>query len=135
MEGPPSKKVNRIKNPKEQKMSYAKKTEQGDILLTPGEFAGSKNGPSGLPITSVNLSRMGCTILWFITILTEKEDVSSEWKISDRVYRASRTPDGISLEDIRGGSRASVVKFSLREISNVLSEIQQIMAEESAKDA
>jgi hypothetical protein len=122
-----------IKTAKEQKMSYAKKTEQGDILLTPGEFI-NKDGPSGFRITSVTLSRMGTTIHWFIEFLIEKESVPAEYKSSGRVYRAFRDPDAVFLEDIRDGGHANVVGFSLNEIQTVLDELHQIMAEESAKE-
>jgi hypothetical protein len=77
---------------------------------------------------------MGVTISWFIGILTEKEGMPDEWETNGRVYRIFRTPDAVFLKDTRGGSHVSVVGFSLREIPNVLAELQQIMAEEFAKE-
>jgi hypothetical protein len=56
-------------------MGYVTRNEQRDIHLTPGKFVG-KRGPSGLPITFVDLSRMGPAICWFRDFLEEKENTS-----------------------------------------------------------
>jgi hypothetical protein len=106
-------------------MSYATKTKQGDILLTPGEFHG-KPGPSGIPITPVNLSRMGVTMLWFKSILSGSEDIPDEKEDCCRVYRADRTPEAVFLTVTRKDGLVNTVGFSLREIPAVLAEIQQI---------
>jgi hypothetical protein len=100
-------------------------TEQGGILLTPGEFL-LKAGPSGIPNTQVNLSRMDDTILWFTSILTESEGTPVEKEDGCRVYRADRTTEGVFLTVTREGGLVNTVGFSLREIPAVLAEIQQI---------
>jgi hypothetical protein len=112
---------------KEQKMKYAKKTEQGDILLTPGEFFG-KIGPSGLTFSHVTLSRMGPTILWFKDYLNEKENTPAEYESDGKKYHADRDIDAVYLKEIRGNHTNSVA-FSLREIEVVLDELDQIMGE------
>jgi hypothetical protein len=114
-------------------MKYVERTEEGDIILKPGEFIG-ENASNGLPITSVTLSRMGTAIHWLIEFLNEKEDVSDSPKSGCRVYRATRTPDAVLLEEVRDGGLVNVVKFSSEEVRNVLEELRQVMAEESAKE-
>jgi hypothetical protein len=106
-------------------MSYATKTEQGDILLTAGEYL-RKTGSSGIPITPVNLSRMGDTILWFTSILSGSEDMPDEKEDCCRVYRADRTPEAVFLTVTRKDGFVDTVGFSLRESPTVLAEIQQI---------
>jgi hypothetical protein len=113
-------------------MNYAKKTEQGDILLTPGEFI-NKDGPSGLRIASVTLSCMGCTILWFKDFLTGKEGTPAEFESDGKKYQAFRGSDAVFLKEIRG-NHVSNVAFSSNEIQTVLDELQKIMKEESTKE-
>ncbi|MDR2434429.1 MAG: hypothetical protein LBD47_07655 [Treponema sp.] len=113
-------------------MNYAKRSEQGDIRLTPGELVG-KNGSGGLQITFVNLSRMGCTFLWFTRFLEGQEDTPDTHEIDGKKYQAFRESDAVFLKEIRGDRIASTVGFSLREIPVVLEEIRQIMTEEFAK--
>ncbi|MDR2433268.1 MAG: hypothetical protein LBD47_01700 [Treponema sp.] len=110
-------------------MYYAKRTEQGDICLTPGELIG-KPGTSGLPITLVTLSRMGCTFLWFTRFLEGQEGTPDTHEIDGKKYQAFRASDAVFLKEVRGGRIASTVGFSLREIPVVLEEIRQIMTEE-----
>jgi hypothetical protein len=114
-------------------MSYAKKTEQGDILLTPYKFVG-KTGFSGLPVTHVTLSRMGCTILWFKDFLNGKESTPAEFESDGKKYQAFRESDAIFLKEIRG-NHVNNVAFYSNEIQTVLDELQQIMAEETPKEA
>jgi hypothetical protein len=121
------------KTAEEQKMCYAKKTEQGDILLTPGEFVG-KTGFSGLMFTHVTLSRMGCTISWFMDFLTGKEGIPAECESDSKKYHAFRESNAVFLEEIRG-NHVSNIAFSSNEIQTVLDELHQIMEEESPKEA
>jgi hypothetical protein len=114
-------------------MSYAKKTEQGDILLTPYKFVG-KTGFSGLPVTHVTLSRMGCTILWFMDFLTGKEGIPAEFESDGKRYQVFRESDAVFLKEIRG-NHVNNVAFSSNEIQTVLDELHQIMEEESPKEA
>jgi hypothetical protein len=105
---------------------YAKKTEQGNIMLTAGVFM-NKPGPNGLSISQVHLSCQGVTLHWFLDFLTtKKEDTSDELTGSGRVYRAFRTPDAVFLTDTRD-SHVNVVGFSSGEIPMVLEELSQIM--------
>jgi hypothetical protein len=115
-----------IKTAKEQKMRYAKKTEHGDILLTPYEFVG-KLGFSGLMFSHVTLSRMGCTIRWFMDFLTREEDTSADCESDDKKYHVCRESNAVYLNEIRGNHTNSVA-FSSREIPEVLEELHQIMA-------
>jgi hypothetical protein len=108
-------------------MHYAKKTEHGDILLTPGEFVG-KIGFSGIMFSHVTLSRMGCTILWFMDFLTGKEGTPDEYGIGGKEYHSCRDSDIVYLKEIRGNHTNSVA-FSSKEIPEVLEELHQIMAE------
>ncbi|MDR1957055.1 MAG: hypothetical protein LBQ30_09415 [Treponema sp.] len=109
------------------KKIYANKTEQGDIRLTPGEFIG-KTGPSGLPITSVTLSRMGSTFLWFSDFLNGSESGPVEHPAGDKTYQAIRNSDAVFLQEIRGNRMASCVGFSQAEIPSVLAQFQSAMA-------
>jgi hypothetical protein len=77
---------------------------------------------------------MGCTIRWFMDFLTEKEGTPDECKTNGREYRTFRTPDAVFLEDIRDGGHANVVGVSLKEIASLVEELQQISAEEFAKE-
>jgi hypothetical protein len=76
----------------------------------------------------VTLSRMGCTILWFMDFLTEKEGTPNEYGIDGKEYYAYRESDAVYLKEIRG-NRTNSVAFSSREIPEVLEELHQIMAE------
>jgi hypothetical protein len=60
------------KNRRGAENELCKKTEQGDIFLTPYKFVG-KTGFTGLPIAHITLSRMGCTILWFKELYMKKK--------------------------------------------------------------
>jgi hypothetical protein len=105
-------------------MGYVTKNEQGDARLTPGEFVGEcKCGPSGLPITFVDLTRMGIAIRWFRDFLEEKENTSDKCESGDRTYRAYRTGDAVFLEEIREGGFVNLVGYSSGEIQKVLEEL------------
>jgi hypothetical protein len=106
-------------------MIYVEKLENGNVLLTPRELVNAPS-PEGIGLTTVTLSCSGCTLLWFIDFLEEKENIPTEYPSDGRTYQASRVSGNVFLKDIRKGGQTSVVGFSSSEITNVLTELKSI---------
>ena len=100
--------------------------ENGDILLSPCELVNTKE-PGSIRFTTVNLSRIGVTFLWFINFLEGIENVPDKCQANEKTYRAFRDFTGkLFLEEIREGTIFNVVGFSPAEIPCVLESIKKI---------
>jgi len=104
---------------------YVHLQENGDIILRPYMLVG-KTGPSGLPLSLVTLSRMGCIFHWFKKILENTENNPEKCENNERKYHFSRNYNNLFIYENRA-NKINTVGFASDEIQDVLNEFNKVI--------
>jgi hypothetical protein len=109
------------------KTNYVKVLDNGNILLTPVEYA-NWSILGGIVVSTIELSCKNYVLPWYIKFLKGVEINPDEMKAEGERYLASRNADNVLLEVHRDNGSCNAVIFSSAEIPDVIITLQSMVA-------
>jgi hypothetical protein len=108
--------------------NYVKELDNGNILLTPVEYA-NWSILGGIVVSTIELSCKDRILPWYIKFLKGIETNPDEIKAEGERYLASRNADNVLLEVHRDNGSCNAVIFSSSEIPDTITTLQQFVSD------